>query len=169
MAKTVNYLKKYKYRRHFFPSSDVQDHGWWGSEIGGWTQRTDREETELQLKIRRRKSQISGGTKTGLSAHRVKENVTASAMQGVCYKRPEKKIKAKCQETGRKALSCTDYKEFKDSCMGLERNPVIGDVHIFLWFNTPTPPFCFNIRGFYYLGRNEILGFEDYWITWVMK
>lgn len=81
MAKAVNYLEKRKYRRHFFSSSDVQDHGWWGSEIGVGHKKTDREERELQLKIRGR-SQIIGGSKTRLSAHRVKENVTASKMQG---------------------------------------------------------------------------------------
>lgn len=59
-----------------------------GGRNRGWAQRIDREETELQLEIRSR-SQIIRGTKTGLSAHRVRENVTASKMQGVCYKTAE--------------------------------------------------------------------------------
>lgn len=120
-----------------FSSSDTHDQGLERSE------RTDREETELQLKVRSR-SQIIGGTKTGFTQLTGWKKMWQQVKCKQSATRELKKLKQNAKKLEGKPFSSTDHEEFKDKCMSPERNPVTGGVHIFLWFKTPTPSSCFN-------------------------
>lgn len=132
----VNYLKKCKYRRWFFPPLIHMTKAWRG--VKEQTERKQNYSWKLgaeakSLEEQRLDCQLTGWKKMWQQV-KCKQSAT----------RELKKLKQNAKKLEGKPFSSTDHEEFKDKCMSPERNPVTGGVHIFLWFKTPTPSSCFN-------------------------